>query len=394
MAANNLTFEQASAFLTELYEQATGIELGTQPANTADFVTVAQATLKTGYDNVINSISQVLGRTIFSIRPYTAKFKGLTVDEQKFGAITRKINFIDSAIENDERYTLTDGQSVDMYKVKKPKVLQTNFYGGNTYQQHITIFKDQLDTAFQSYDEFNRFISGVMQNVMDQLEQVHEAESRAALVNLITGKVISDPVSVIDVLAAYNQATGSSLTETTIMNPDNFVPFTKWLYSFVNTLMRILSERSVLYHVNVTGKEVMRHTPADRMKAYMSAAFLDNIESVALPSIFGADRMKMIDWEAVTYWQSISDYLGVNGKPTYLDSATGALLTANAAKAGSVIGVLFDEEACGITRINQWSERTPFNAAGGYSNIYWHFTERYWNDFTENCVVLTLGEFE
>lgn len=394
MAANNLTFEQASTFLTSLYEQATGKELGTSPVNTSDFVTVAQATLKTGYDNVMNSISQVLGRTIFSIRPYTAKFKGLTVDEQRYGAITRKINFIDNDIENDERYNLVDGQSVDMYKVKKPKVLQTNFYGGATYQQHITIFKDQLDTAFKSYEEFNRFISGAMQNVMDQLEQVHEAESRAALVNLITGKTVSDPNSVIDVLATYNQATGSSLTATTIFNPDNFVPFTKWLYSFVNTLMRMMAERSLRFHVNVTGKEVMRHTPADRMKAYMSANFLDNIESVALPSIFGADRMKMIDWEPVTYWQSISDYLGVNAKPTYLDAETGGLLTAKNAVAGSVVGVLFDEDACGITRINQWSQQSAFNAAGAYSNIFFHFTERYWVDFSENCVVLTLGAFE
>lgn len=392
MAANNLTFEQASAFLTDLYEQATG-QKANAPVNTSDFVTVAQATLKTGYDTVIQSISQVLGRTIFSIRPYTAKFKGLTVDEQRYGAITRKINFVDSDIENDERYTLTDGQSVDMYKVKKPKVLQTNFYGGNTYQQHITIFKDQLDTAFQSYEEFNRFISGVMQNVMDQLEQVHESESRAALINFITGKASSDTANVLDVLELYNQSTSSSLTLQTLFNSDNYVAFTKWFYSFINTNMRLMAERSLKYHVNVTGKEIMRHTPADRMKAYISAQFLDSIESVALPSIFGADRMKMIDWEPVTYWQGIDTPLAVRSTPVYLDSATGGLTTAEEDIGGFVVGVLFDEDAVGITRINQWSERTPFNAAGGYSNIYWHFTERYWNDFTENGIVLTIGKF-
>ena len=392
MAANNLTFEQASTFLTALYEQATG-QTANAPVNTSDFVTVAQATLKTGYDNVINAISQVLGRTIFSIRPYTAKFKGLTVDEQRFGAITRKINFVDNDIEIDERLSLTDGTSVDMFKVKKPKVLQTNFYGGNVYQQHITIFKDQLDVAFQSYEDFNRFISGVMQNVMDQLEQVHEAESRAALINFITGKASSDTGNVIDVLALYNQATGSSITMQTLFNADNYVAFTKWFYAYINTTMRLMAERSTKYHVNVTGKEVMRHTPADRMKAYIAANFFDSIESVALPSIFGADRMKMIDWEPVTYWQGIGTPLAVRSTPVYLDSTTGGLTTADEDIGGFVVGVLFDEDALGITRINQWSERTPFNAAGGYSNIYWHFTERYWNDFTENGVVFTIGSF-
>lgn len=390
MAANNLTFEQASTFLTSLYTQATG-QSSMTPTNTSEFVTVAQAVLKTGYDTVINSISQVLGRTIFSIRPYTAKFKGLTVDEQRYGAITRKINFVDSDIENDERYTLTDGQSVDMFKVKKPKVLQTNFYGGNTYQQHITIFKDQLDAAFQSYEEFNRFISGVMQNVMDQLEQVHEAESRAALMNFALGKKAGDSANVIDVLEEYNSKTGSSLTSETLFNSDNYVSFTKWLYAYINTLMRSMSERSAKYHINVTGKEVMRHTPADRMKAYIAADFLDSIESVALPSIFGADRMKMIDWEPVTYWQSINAPLVMGGVPSYL-AADGTIATAANTVTLGVVGMLFDEDACGITRINQWSERTPFNAAGGYSNIYWHFTERYWNDFTENGVILVIGD--
>ena len=46
MAANNLTFEQASAFLTDLYEQASGSK-AIAVTDTASFVTVAQATLKT-----------------------------------------------------------------------------------------------------------------------------------------------------------------------------------------------------------------------------------------------------------------------------------------------------------------------------------------------------------
>jgi isopentenyl phosphate kinase len=104
MAVNNLTFEQSAALLTDLYEQATGQKVFTA-VDTATFTTVAQAVLKTGYDTVIESISQVLNRTIFSIRPYTAKFNGIFVDSERWGNITRKINFVDGDVENDERRT-------------------------------------------------------------------------------------------------------------------------------------------------------------------------------------------------------------------------------------------------------------------------------------------------
>ena len=56
----------------------------------------------------------------------------------------------------------------------------------------------------------------------------------------------------------------------------------------------------------------------------------------------------------------------------------------------NLLGVIFDEEALGMTVVNQWSATTPLNAAGGYWNMFYHFTERYYNDFTEKGIVLML----
>ena len=53
-----------------------------------------------------------------------------------FGNHVRKLNIADSAWDKDDRYDLKDGQSVDDQAVKVPKVLQTNFYGQNVYQDH------------------------------------------------------------------------------------------------------------------------------------------------------------------------------------------------------------------------------------------------------------------
>lgn len=385
MAANNLTFEQSAAFLTDLYEQASGKSIGA--VTTANFVTVAQATLKTGYDNVISAISQVLSRTIFSVRPYSAKFRGMMVDNQRFGNIVRKINYVDGALENDDRLPLTDGTSVDPWVINKPEILQTNWYGGETYQRHVTLFKDQLDVAFSSADEFGRFISGVMQNVADQLEQVREAEARAALINFIAGKYAANN-AVVNVLQEYYNETGVTLTPATMYADSSYVAFTKWLYSFVNRLTDMLAERTTGFHINVTGKELHRHTPADRLKMYLSAQTASAIDSIALPSVYGADRLKMIDYERVVFWQSIDSPEAINATPVYL-ATDGTLSTAGSAQSiTNVMGVLFDEEAIGLTFINEWMQSSGWNPRGGYENIFYHFTSRMWNDFTENGIIL------
>lgn len=394
MAVNNLTYEQSYAFLTDLYEQATGQKPQIAVTDTGTFVTVGQTLLKTGYDNIIGALSQVLSRTIFSVRPYSAKFNGIMMDSERWGGITRKITVVDTPLEADDRMTLQDGASVDPWIVRKPKALQLNFYGTTQYQKHITIFKDQLDAAFENESQFGSFVSAIMQNISDQLEQVKEAEARACLINFATGKVKADAGNCINVLQAYYDETGVQLTPETMYNQDNYVDFTKWLYSFINTLTEKMAERTQKYHVNVTGKEVMRHTPANRMKAYMSSETLNKIDSTVLSTIFNPDKLKMIDFEKVTFWQNIEAPASITAKPTWLKSDGELTTETNAVTIENMIGMLFDEEALGITRKSTWMQATPMNARGGYYNIFYHFTQTLFNDFTENAVVLYADEVQ
>lgn len=292
---------------------------------------------------------------------------------------------------DDDREPLADGASVDPWVINKPKVLQTNFYGFTKYQRHITIFKDQLDVAFSSPAEFGRFISGVMTNMMNQLEQIKEAEARNCLINFIAGKAAGDAGNVINVLQAYKDETGTALTPATMYADENYIPFMKWLYAYINGLTQLIAERTQDFHINVTGKEVMRHTPADKLKAYMSARAMNAIDSIGLPSIFGADRLKMIDFEPVVYWQNIKDREKIVATPTVL-KADGTLEKKNQTTVENIIGVLFDEEALGITRKSEWMQSTGMNPRGGYENIFYHFSVAMWNDFTENGIVLVAAE--
>lgn len=387
--ANDLTFDQISTILNGVMEQATG-ETSLAATNTAQFITQAQTALKIGYDPVMNAISQVLGRTIFSIRPYTAKFRGLMRSEQQWGNHVRKINYADGEFENAQEWTLTDGQTVDQYKIDKPNIIQTNFYGFEVYQRHITTFRDQLDNAFRGPDEFGQFIGGAMQNVSDQVEQAHENLSRASLANFIGGKVIGDTGNVIHLVTEYNAYAGTSLTADTVHAPENFEPFIKFAYARIKTIAGLMSERSQMFHTNLTSGAIMRHTPADRLKMYVLAQELNTIQTTVLSSVFNERFLRLVDYEEVNFWQSIETPDSVNVQASYL-AADGTITTAESATTtDGVFAVLFDEEAIGQTTSNRSVDVTPYNAAGKYWNTYFHFTERYWNDFTENGVVFLL----
>lgn len=386
---STLSFNQCATLLNAINQQATG-RTDITPTTATDFVSMATTVLNTGYDPVINAISQILSRTVFSVRPYSRKFRGLFMDSQRWGNHVRKLQVVDKNAEEDDRLKLVDGESVDQQKVNKPSVLQTNFYGANVYQRSVTIFRDQLDSAFSSPDEFGRFISMVMQNVSDLMEQDHENMARLTLANFIAAKVKADTGNVIHLVTEYNGVTGLTLTSETVKQPENFVPFMKWAYARIKTISGLMTERSIKYHMNIDGKPISRHTPRDRQKLYMYAADVNEIEASVLSSVYNDSYLKGMDYETVSYWQSIDTPMDISVKPCYIDSAGAVVNAPDNVVQSNILGVLFDEEAVGITTVNTWSAPAPFNARGGYTNTFWHYTDRYFNDLTENGVVFLL----
>ena len=388
MAINNLSFEQCATLLNAINKQATG-QTSLTATDTASFISQATATLKTGYDVVNGAISQVLSRTLFSNRPYPRKFKGLYQDSVQWGNHVRKIQVIDQDAQEDARYNLSDGKSVDQQTVKKPQVLQTNFYGANVYERQVTIFKDQLDCAFSGPEEFGRFISMIMQNVSDLMEKDHENLARMALVNFMGAKISKDTDNVFKLVTIYNEQTGAALTSKTVKLPENYVPFMKWAYAFIKTVSDRFTDRSTKYHMNLTGKDISRHTPLAMQKLYLFTDDMNNMETSVLSSVFNDEYLKTLDFEKVNYWQSIDEPQKINVTASYID-ATGAVQTAAEVEQGNILGVLFDAEAVGYTIVNQWTAPAPFNAKGGYQNTFWHYTDRYFNDLTENGVVFLM----
>ena len=383
-----MIFNQLAATLNSIVKQATGAQVQTA-TNTAQFISQATTALRTGYDPLNTAVSQVLGKTIFSIRPYSRKFAGLKVDNQRFGNHTRKLNVADKDWENDDRILLVDGQSIDQYKVNKPSVLEVGFYGTNIYSKSLTVYKDQLDCAFRGPDDLYNFLSMVTQNVSDMIEQAHETTARALVSNVIGSRLaVTGSPSVIHLLTEFNTETGQSLTAADIYLPANFATFVRWMYARIKTISDLMTERTQLYHTNVSGKEISRHTPKARQRLYLYSPIFNKIDSSVLSTTYNDKYLQIGDYEPVNFWQSIQSPDSLNITAGFMKT-DGTIDTA-AVTQDNIIGVLMDEEAAMYTTVNEWTQATPFNARGGYTNYWYHFSDRLCQDDTENSVVFVL----
>lgn len=399
---NDMTVFQAGTILQSLVKQATG-QVTIAASTPGEFVSVAQTALKTGYDPILNAMSQMWGRTIFSIRPYNRKFSGLEMSMERWGNAVRKLSIADKPIEDDARFTwpvgydstkapnaLGEGESVDMYALNKPDILQVNFYGQSVYENSYTIFKDNMDVAFTSATEFMRFNSLVTGNRSDKLEQYRENIARGILANYI-GSLLAEKQTtrIVHLLSEYNAETSLNLTAQNVYQPENFASFMQWAYARIATISRMMTERSEMYQTVINEKHVMRHTPANKQKVYLYAKAMDQFDAMVKANTFHDNYLKFTDYEGVNFWQSIETPDSINVTPVYT-STTGVATTGEAVEQAGIFGVIFDEEALGYAQVNNWAAVTPFNAKGGYWNTYDHVNFRAIMDMSEKGVLLLL----
>lgn len=411
MAVNNLTFNQAANLINMITAKATGgTYSGTVPQTEQEFVSVGQIALKTGYDPLTTAISQVLSETIFSVRPYEAKFKGLEASSQRYGAITRKLAVIDKDIEEDQKFSLVDGESIDHYEVKKPQVLQLNFYGANEYQDHLTIYTEQLDNAMTGSQMFGEFITMIYQNISDKLEQANEELARGTLTNLIGGILMENELNtkgssgsrVIDLVDLFNDEYGTEFTTTEDIKQDNkWDQFVKFTSATIAKYSRKLEERSMFYHTCPNGDKLMKHTPKRDQRLYIIADYLADIKAEVLSGTYHDNYLDLIgDVEEVSFWSDpLNPYKLDTDRPyTFLvglrDGESGSLNTRTLVgdtRTSKVLGIIMDRDAAGYVNVKDTMATTSLNAAGLYFNTYWHRTQKFWNSMEENAIVFVAG---
>lgn len=392
MSVNALNKEQVYTLVNQVAQEAQAVTNITA-TDYSSFISVANSVLAVGTDKALNAITTVLQRTIYAVRPYDEKFKGLQWSNDQWGAITRKINFADRGAELENAYgdAVTEGLTVDPWTVRKPNVLQTNYYGSDVYSNSYTVYDYQVREAFANEEAFGSFITSLYLHMANERTQWLEVLKKGLLVNAIAGKNDMGH-DVIDLLTEYNTACGFSpaLTIQDIMQPANYKPFMDWCYARISKITREFTSRSQKYQEVITGKPIMRHTPLADQKVYMLAEFLEAMSSRVLANTYHENFLTYADVEAVDFWQALNNPDEIQATPVTIDSS-GVYQTGSAQTMTNVIGLIFDRDALGYNIFNERIDVTPLNPKGLYYNLFYHMDVRLSTDFTEKMCVLTLN---
>lgn len=392
--ANTFSVDQISTLLKAVLSQATG-RTDLTGLDTAQLLTIGQKAIATAPDPVLKSVSQMITRTIFSGRPYKAKFANMRRSEEEWGNCVRKLVIVDtpSDLKDSEYLNLVDGTSIDPWKVDNTKVLELNFVGQQTYSITKTIYKNQFRTCFNSAEEFGSFISLIMTYVSNKIEKIHEETARATVAGAMGG-LLSDtanPGRVIHLVTEYKAAIGDSST-INVFDPANFDAFVKWVYSRIEDITANMSEYSSLYQTAMTVGNIDRHTPADKVSAFFYAPFFRQASNRVLADTYHNEMLKLIpNAEMVNFWQSMKTPDSINLKDASYLKADGTIAKSSAAvNKSKIFGLICDREAMGYNPILTDSGVSPYNQRGKYWNYDWTFNERHYVDYTEKMVMLIL----
>lgn len=415
--ARALTPRDAYAIMNLLVKEATGQQAITV-TDVSSFISAGELVLATGRENVINSLSLVLNRTMVASRPYKARLDLMEqVDTGLYSSRIRKISYyakdaLPSGNFNTDLFTnlqegYTNGQNTQanpnstksQWEQHPPVALEMNFAGSSTWQDCATMYEDQLQAAFRGPEEFNRFVSGYLTEHANDIESQREAWNRMNLLNKLASvyDMSADmPGSVINLTAAFNDEFGTSYTSAQLRTT-YLKEFLAFFVSTVKLTSRMMEHRTANYHwspaktVGGVSYTLLRHTPRDRQRMYLYAPMFVKAEAMVLPEIFNDQYLKLSDYQGVDYWQTPDAGAMINVTPAITNTTTGVQEAGDPVNT-YVVGMITDVDGLMTNWQAEISRSTPVEARKGYRNVWTTFLKNNLCDNTENAVIFVMED--
>ena len=421
--ARALTPQDCYALMNSLVEQATG-QASLTAVDSSSFVSAGELVLASGTENVLNSLSLILGRTLIAVRPYEAKLRIMNaLNSGLYANRLRKISYyarenepagfentnlytnlamgFDNGVNPDSQTPPQDQSTGSMWVQSQPVPLEVNFAGSSVWDTSTTVYETQLKVAFRNEAEFAQFVSGILTEKGNDIESTKEAFNRMTLLNFIAGAVDlnASTGSAIDLTTAFGNYIGQTVTRADLLPGGTYATeFREWFTAFFKGVSDKMENRSLKWHwsptktINGVSYHLLRHTPKSKQRCIMYGPYFRDAQATIMPALFNPQYLDMDkQFETVEYWQAEDSGASISVTPASPDVNGQTQIQGSAVALDYVLGIIYDEDAMMVDYQFEGSYSSPLEAKKLYRNIFWHFRKNAINDFTENHVVFYLG---
>lgn len=426
--ARRLNATDCYLIMENLVKQATGEETSIVTGDLSAYISAGEKVMSTGFENTLEALSIVLGRTIIAVRPYKARASLIRQDNlDLYKTRMRKISYysdkpLPAGAWNTDLYpkNLGPGRGAgqgekedDVYKATKSQweqhpviPLELNFSGFSTFDEAITIYKKQLKIALRDPREMAEYLNGQMMSKTNDIELEKEAFDTMNLIGYMGGlfacnKVLNNGMAV-NMTAEFNNHYHTSYTSeqlrTTYLKQFNGY-FTSFVKTMIDDFKRLTAKRHWTVPKQIDGKDyvILRTTPANRIKIAMYDPFWKLCEATVFPEIFNEQYLKFDNFESFTYWQS--DAPGNQAKislypalPDITGTHDGQQYKGDKVEIDYVLGAIFDEDGCVTNYALDDADASPLEARKKFYNLWWNFVKNATVDFSEQGVLLYMAD--
>ena len=347
------------------------VEVGTAISNmTADTLKDFQRKLAVGiYKNYVQA------------RLYKTKDFKILKDAVAFGGGIQRIMAKNLADAQDSHIlNLVDGQDYFDGTYHGIDLSAQLYVDTKAFKVSYSIGDDTWTQSFTNAEDVSKLFGLIEARIANTIEaQLH------ALIKRVICKLIVDTYGdgrVIKLVTAFNSTTGGSDTYTQIKaDPVKFRQFNAFTNSLITRLVDYVAEMNDKYNDG----SVVTFTPKDKINVLLLTQFATEQKFMALANTYNAEMAALdVKYETVPSWQNQSNDI----MPDY--GVTAEVVDSNAADpVQNVVGVIFDEDSCGVT-VKLDKVTSQYIGSEGYTNFYHHIAANYYTDARNSSVVLTL----
>lgn len=359
------------------------------PLTSFNLVDVGKDVLDSGsVDTYVKALLTQMGKMIIESKVYTAELPSLFIESFDWGGYIERVYFSPQQLIDDDMYNLVDGKTYEDHKFYKPNVSAKIFEEGKTIMCPISITEDQVKMAFTSYEEMNKFLSGIHQNVQNTITLGMEAYAHM-LISAGIAVSIKATRKVRHLATEFYGDDKANKTLNQMLDDKAFLLYCMKEIAMVRDQVR-------RYTTAFNNGSIPTFTTAEDTNLTLLADFANACKFNVTADTFNSEQIGLGDFDKVTSWQAFASESLRNFDPVTNSSISIAADANNKLGIGvdaftqsGVIGVLYDKRAMGICPYKT-KVTTNYTASADFWNEYHHQLVNYILDPNFNIVSFVL----